>query len=465
VRVDKLPDDSGGLSSIDQSDEVKAVSPLYHEPLRPQFHFSPQQGWNNDPNGLVFSEGEYHLYFQHNPYGWDWGNMHWGHAVSRDLLHWQQLPIALYPKRFGDWAFSGSAVVDKENTSGWKTGGNDLLVGAYTSTDRGECMVFSNDRGRTWTEFEGNPVVKHQGRDPKLVWHAPTRQWVMVLYDEQPSAPKPIDRQAIAFYTSPDLKSWKFQSRIGGFFECPDLFELPAEGGATKWVLTAANSEYMIGQFDGKTFTPETPKLPGHRGDRFYAAQTYSDLPNNRRVQIGWGQYATPGEPFNQMMCFPTELTLRQTAEGLRVCFEPVKELATLRGAKLAEKTGTLQPGENPLGEVTSEFLELRTEFTPGTADEIGFRLRGTTITYDAKKQELICKNHRVPLKPLADGKIRLQMLVDRTSVEIFGNDGAVYIPVGVNPKSADKSSAAFAKGGNVDFSSLVVHELKSVWE
>ena len=174
IQVDGLAADSAALAAIEQADEITGTENLYHEALRPQFHFSSQRGWNNDPNGLVYYKGEYHLFYQHNPYGWDWGNMHWGHAVSSDLVHWRELPIALYPHQFGDWVFSGSAVVDRDNTSGFKTGREAPLVAAYTSTGRGECIVFSNDRGRTWTEFSGNPVVRHQGRDPRLLWYSPT---------------------------------------------------------------------------------------------------------------------------------------------------------------------------------------------------------------------------------------------------------------------------------------------------
>ena len=184
VRVEKLAEDAKALDLVTQADTIWGVEQLYREPLRAQLHFSPRRGWNNDPNGMVFADGEYHLYFQHNPYGWPWGNMHWGHAVSRDMVHWEELPIAIYPHKFGDWVFSGSAVVDKNNTSGWKKGDNELIVAAFTSTGRGECIVYSNDRGRTFQEFEGNPVVKHRGRDPRLLWHAPSKQWVMAVYDE-----------------------------------------------------------------------------------------------------------------------------------------------------------------------------------------------------------------------------------------------------------------------------------------
>ena len=373
VRVEKLAEDAKALDLVTQADTIWNADQLYREPLRAQLHFSPRRGWNNDPNGMVFADGEYHLYFQHNPYGWPWGNMHWGHAVSRDMVHWEELPIAIYPYKFGDWVFSGSAVVDRTNTSGWKKGDNELIVAAYTSTGRGECIVYSNDRGRTFQEFDGNPVVKHHGRDPRLLWHAPSKQWVMAVYDEMEKS------RGIAFHTSPDLKTWTFQSRIDGFFECPDIFELSG-----KWVLTAASSEYMVGTFDGKTFTPETPKLKGHLGRGFYAAQTFSHEPKGRVVQIGWLQTATPGMPFNQAMSLPLELKLRQTAAGPRLTWQPVEELKSLRVASYR--------GDD-VAKCRGELLEVRAEF----AGDVTFTVRGATISYDAAKQEIVVNDHRAP--------------------------------------------------------------------
>ncbi len=461
IEVDRLREDSQGLAAIEQSDQIKGAENLYHEALRPQLHFSSRRGWNNDPNGLVFYEGEYHLYYQHNPYGWAWGNMHWGHAVSTDLVHWQELPIALYPRRFADWAYSGSAVVDRADTAGFKTGAEAPLVAAYTSTGRGECIVFSNDRGRTWTEFTGNPVIKHQGRDPRLLWHAPTRQWVMALYDEWQG------KRWITFHTSPDLKRWQFQSRIEGFYECPDLFELPVDGNPTNtlWVLTAASSEYMLGKFDGRLFTPQSAKLPGHRGEAFYAAQTYSDIPaqDGRRIQIGWARVATPGMPFNQMMAFPCELTLRSTGEGARLCFQPIRELERLHVGRHAWSPLTLEPGTNVLSSIRGELFDLRAQFTAGDTGEVRFVIRGVPVVYDAAKQELICKERRNPLRPV-DGKVRLQILVDRTSLEIFGNDGLLYMPMSAGFAPADQSLALVAGGPGVKFDSLVVYELESAW-
>ena len=317
----------------------------YREPLRGQFHFSSRRGWNNDPNGLVFYDGEYHLFYQHNPYGWGWGNMHWGHAVSSDLVHWQELGDALAPDPLGPM-FSGSAVVDWKNTSGFGKPGQPAQVLIYTAAGDPtvQCIAFSTD-GRNYAKFSGNPVVKQitgGNRDPKVIWHEPTQKWVMTLYVEQNRV------HTIQFLSSPNLKDWTRMSHTDGFFECPDFFELPVDGDAAnrKWVLTAASSEYMVGTFDGTTFTPETPKLPGHRGRGFYAAQTFSDIPSEdgRRIQIGWFQTETPGMPFNQSMTIPLELKLTATLEGPRLTWTPVKELASLRARSHRFDPVTLQP-------------------------------------------------------------------------------------------------------------------------
>lgn len=460
IRVDQLPDDSTALQSVAQGDEIKTPGDLYREPLRPQFHFSPRIGWTNDPNGLVFYKGEYHLFFQHNPYGWAWGNMHWGHAASFDLVHWIELPIAIYPHQYGDWVFSGSAVVDRDNTSGFKTGAEDVLVAAFTSTGRGECIAYSNDRGQTWTELASNPVVRHAGRDPRLLWFAPAKHWVMAVYDERHG-------QGIAFYTSADLKSWEFTSRIDGFFECPDMFQLPVDGDAknTRWVLTAASSEYRVGQFDGKTFTPETEKLPGQRGDALYAAQTFSNIPpsDGRRIQIGWGRVEARGMPFNQMMCFPCELTLHTTPDGIRMFWMPVREIEALYGKRQSLKSQTLKERDNPLTNFIADGADLSAEFEPGTASEVGIRVRGIDVGYDVKSRSLSCGGSRAPLV-LVDGRIRLRVLADRTSLEIFGTDGHVYMPMSALPSGTDRSFQVWAKGKGAVLISLEAHEVKSIW-
>jgi fructan beta-fructosidase len=447
VRAESAAENGRALDLVTQADTIWGADQLYREPLRPQLHFSPRRGWNNDPNGLVYADGEYHLYFQHNPYGWSWGNMHWGHAVSRDLVHWHELPIAMYPHRFGDWVYSGGAVVDTDNTSGWKQGTNALIVATFTSTGRGECVVYSNDRGRSFQEFEGNPVIKHAGRDPRPLWFAPGKHWVIALYDEFEKD------KYIAFYTSPDLKKWTFQSRIAGFFECPDLFSLPL-GDKKYWVLTAANSDYLVGQFDGHQFTPETAKLKGQLGRAFYAAQTYSQEPQGRVVQIGWLQTATPGMPFNQAMSLPMQLNLRATANGPRLTWTPVKEVESLRA-------GPGQSGD--LERFRSELIELRAEFEPGSAESVEFNIRGAVIRYEVPKQELVINQHRAPA-PLVDGKQRLMVYVDRTELEVFASDGLSYVPLPFVPKPENQSVTVMVKGGEAKMTALHVYPLQSCW-
>jgi fructan beta-fructosidase len=472
VEVDRLPARSKGLSSIDQGDTLKGAADLYKEALRPQLHFSSRRGWLNDPNGLVYYDGEYHLFYQHNPYGTRWGNMHWGHAVSRDLVRWEERPIALYPDKTGPM-FSGSAVVDWKNTSGLGKGGEPPVVLAYTAfgPPAVQCLAYSNDKGKTWAKYAKNPVLKNiapEDRDPKVIWHAPTKRWVMVLYVGLPRKGGKGVNHTVHFFTSPDLKEWTYRSKVDGFFECPDLFELPLDGDAkkTKWVLTAASSEYMVGTFDGVTFKPQTKKLPGHRGRGFYAAQTFSDIParDGRRIQIGWGQMPSPGMAFNQMMCFPCELSLVTTADGPRLAWRPVKELEKLRAKSHKVGPVALRPGgADPLAKVKGELVEVRLEAEPSEDAELALTLRGTAIGYDTKKQELRVGDLKAPA-PLRGGKLKLIALVDRTSLEVWASDGLTYVPSPVIPKAKDLSLSLAVKKGAVKVTALDVHELRSIW-
>jgi fructan beta-fructosidase len=464
VKVDKLPEDSAALSAIDQTDAIKDSESLYNEKLRPQFHFSPRRGWNNDPNGLVFYRGEYHLFFQHNPYGWNWGNMHWGHAVSPDLVHWTELPIALYPDEHGTM-FSGSAVVDWKNTAGFQSGEEKALVCIFTAAGQPftQGIAYSNDRGRSWTKYEHNPVLPHiaaENRDPKVIWYAPDEKWIMALY---------LDKSDYALFSSKDLKQWKRMSdvTIPGTSECPEFFEISLDGNRqnTRWIFYGGNGSYLVGKFDGQTFTPESGPQTLHHGNIWYASQTYTDIPaeDGRRILVPWGTMATPGMPFNQMMGLPVELTLRTTEDGLRLLAEPVREYASLRAKSQSIKSQALNPGENPLAGIIGELLDLNVEFEPGTATELGFKLRGVPLNYDVKKQELVCEGQKAALKPL-NGKIRLRLLVDRTSIDIFGNDGRLYMSAGVIVPSENHSMEVFAKGGAAKINSLEVYELKSAW-
>ena len=463
IAVDRLPEDSKGLESITQADDVPDAANLYKEKYRPQLHFSSRRGWNNDPNGLVYSKGEYHLFYQHNPYGWSWGNMHWGHAVSTDLVHWKELPVAIYPHQFGDWVFSGSAVVDRDNTAGFKTGEEDVIVAAYTSTGRGEAIALSNDRGRTFTDYEGNPVVEHRGRDPKVIWYGPGKHWVMAVFDEREKS------RGIAFYTSKDLKEWEFQSRIDGYFECPEIFEMPVDGDKqnTRWAVYAADGAYAVGRFDGKTFTPDHEgKHRFNWGNCFYASQTFNNIPpeDGRRIQIAWGRVGHRDMPFNQMMDFPVELSLRTTDEGPRLFALPVREIEKLHGKKHAWHDAAIEPEGNLLDGIEGDLFDIRAELEPGNAERLGFTIRGEPVAYDVKKGELSCKGCRAPLK-LAGGKLRLQILVDRTSIEIYAGNGRIYMPVGVIHPDDNRTLATFAEGGTAKANTLEVYELRSAWE
>ena len=446
----------------------------YHEDYRPQFHFTPKTGWTNDPNGLLWYKGEYHLFFQHNPFDTKWGNMTWGHAISTDLVHWKQMENALLPDKMGTM-FSGSGVVDVENTAGLEKGPEKTLVVLYTAAggtseeSKGQpytqCMAYSNDRGRTWTKYAGNPVVPNAApgnRDPKVTWHAPTRRWIMVMY---------LTGDAFRFLASPDLKTWTklHDISVPEASECPDFFEMPIEGepGETRWVWTCASDRYLVGTFDGKRFVPEVMTSQGHHGKNYYAVQTYSGIPDGRRIQLGWmsgGVY--PGMPFNQQMSFPYELKLKRFPYTLKLCSMPAKEIELLHEAPRTWSQLDLEPGSNPLQGMQGELWDIEAEIEPGQASEVGFTIRGHKVSYAAKGKErrLASGGSSVAVTPRGDGRVRLRILVDRASVEVFANDGEYVLPNCFVPKVEDRSLALFAEGGQARVVGLTIHPVKSIW-
>ncbi|MCX8155388.1 MAG: GH32 C-terminal domain-containing protein [Verrucomicrobiae bacterium] len=474
VQVDRLREDSQALALMEQGDELKGTHPLYREPLRPQFHFSARRGWLNDPNGLVYYGGEYHLFFQHNPYGWNWGNMHWGHAISRDLVHWEEMGEALYPDALGTM-YSGSAVVDYRNDAGLNAPQAPALLLFYTAAggenrlSRGrpytQCLAYSTDRGRTWIKYERNPILPNLtpgNRDPKVIWHEASRQWIMTLYVETNKV------HSIFFFGSKNLREWTYLSRTDGFFECPDFFPLtvPGEPGRSLWLLTGASSEYMLGQFDGTRFTAVTPKLPGHQGRDFYAAQTYSDIPasDGRRIQIGWLRAPSPGMPFNQCMSLPLELSLAVTPEGPRLAMLPVRELVRLRGQPVTAGPAELAAGAtNPLSAARGELWEVRAEFEPAPGAIFELKVRGAEILYDAQRQELRVNGHRARA-PLREGQQRLAIYLDRTTVEVFASDGLTYVPMPYIARAEEQGVEARMQRGRAKFSTLTAWPLRSIW-
>ena len=344
--------DAPGISAADlkfADAPFPAPQGQYDEPWRPQFHFTPPLGWNNDPNGLSYRDGEWHMFYQHNPFGVRWGNMHWGHAVSKDLVRWNDLGDVIAPDDHGPM-FSGSAVVDHGNTSGFGKGAHVLI---YTAAGRPHTqrVAWSLD-GRNYAKWpkaavEGRPDAN---RDPKVVWYAPGRHWVMAVYGEVEKG-----RHGVSLFTSKNLKDWTLASNVPGdlfdegkfLYECPDFFELPIKGETgTRWVLTAANRQYAIGMFDGRTFVPETTRLEQTRPvgglNPVYAWQSFSDAPGGRRIQIAWSHFDSlaggrTDATSNQGMTLPMELSLVRTADGLRLARFPVKELEALSGEKVTD--------------------------------------------------------------------------------------------------------------------------------
>lgn len=469
VKVDKLADTSTGLRSIDQTVEIKDAQDLYREPLRPQFHFTSRRGWLNDPNGLVYYEGEYHLFYQHNPYGWGWGNMHWGHAVSKDLVHWQELPVALYPDQHGTM-FSGSAVVDWNNTAGFQAGPEPALVAMFTAAGKPftQGLAYSNDRGRTWTKYEKNPVLGHiaaENRDPKVVWYAPENKWVMSLY---------LDHNDFAIFSSTDLKRWEKLSdfKLEGDAECPNFFPLPLNGNTNdqRWVFFGANGVYSVGKFDGKNFKPEGRPQRLQNGNCWYASQVFSDIParDGRCILVPWGRLPDGeifrGMKFNQLMGLPVELVLRSAGSGDPIVeVNPVKELMTLRQRTHVISPPLLTADANPLAEIKSELVEIEAIFKVAGAGEINFELRGVPVTYNSASRKLSCLGHQALLEP-QDGKISLRIFVDRCTVDIFGAAGRLYMPMVAKMTPENQVLKLSCKGGAVAVESLKVHELKSAW-
>jgi fructan beta-fructosidase len=444
----KYEGNPAGLHSVYQDDTINGQDSLYRESNRPQIHFTTRRGWNNDPNGLVWFDGKYHLFYQHNPLERNWENMSWGHAVSNDLVHWKELSDALLPDSLGT-IFSGSAVIDKENTSGW---GKNTMVLFYTSAGKKmkQCIAYSTDSGKTFTKYAGNPVIGPD-RDPRVFWYAPGKHWVLVLYNENYNM----------IYNSTDLKNWEFKSKVDGFYECPELFELPVDGkaGNSKWVMYGASGTYMTGTFDGMKFTPEHGKYFYTWGCQ-YAAQTYNNTPDGRRIQIGWGRVDQKNMPFNQMMLFPCELTLRTTPDGIRLFCEPVREIEKLHRNNMTFKEISGTDVNEKIKEIRSGLLHITAdiEVTKGLGFEILFR-GNTILTYDGNFGLF----NGAPYVGNIPGSLRfnIEMLIDKTSYEAYIGNGRLFIPEALKEK---KSEDGLFFRGDIRFHSMVIHELGQIW-
>ena len=460
----KYEGDAADLDKLCLADTIMGQSTIYKEKYRPQFHFTTRRGWNNDPNGMVYYDGEYHLYYQHNPYSRHWGNMHWGHAVSRDLVHWEEFDDVLFPDEMGTM-FSGSGVVDENNTSGFGTRKNPPLVFAYTTHGewQKQNIAYSLDHGRTLIKYKGNPVVdsheaarSHETRDPRLLWYGgKDGHWVMALFE----------RDGNSFYTSDDLKTWTYQSHLPGFDECPDLFCLPVDGDKNnvKWVTLGAAGVYMVGDFDGKKFTPESGRHQYIAGS-FYAAQTFSNTPDGRCIQIGWGRISHPGMAFNSQMQLPTELTLRTTRNGIRLASNPVLEVKTLLDRKFtADKAMSVEDVNKALAQFTDpdQGLHIKATVKLDAACYTAFKMNDKPF-FEYNPSFGLFNDRFYSTEDIYGLEFPIEIFIDRTGVEIFIDNGLFSWS---DQLYCNSDSRLFTfEGWAATINNMVIDTVNSIW-
>ena len=484
-----------GIKEIKQSNEFEFE---YNEKYRPQFHFSPEYGWMNDPNGMVYLDGEYHLFYQYNPYGSMWGNMHWGHAVSTDLNSWTYLPTAIAPDSLGA-IFSGSAVIDVNNTAGF---GKNAMVAIYTSAGRvqSQSIAYSTDKGRTFTKYEGNPVIPNPGipdfRDPKVFWHNESNQWIMSL----------ATKQTITFYGSANLKSWTRLSEFGdgigshgGVWECPDLVPLDYNG-KTKWVLIVSinpggpnggsATQYFIGDFDGKTFRADALPYPlwMDYGRDNYAGVTWSNIPENdgRKIFMGWmsnWDYANnvPTKNFRSAMTVARELKIANNGKHLVVSNYPVSETKTLRALESAKKDVVVEKEVvlSNLLDKNKGTYEIEMTLKPQNAGIFGFMLQNSKneeleFRFDMTTGFFSIHRHKSGLvdfegrfaagmnAPLVKkDAYKVRVLVDKASAEIFINEGELALTTIFFPTEVMNKLKFYTNEGKFSAEHIKIYQIK----
>ena len=485
----------------------------YDQPWRPQYHFTPARNFMNDPNGMVFYKGEYHLFYQHNPEGQVWGHMSWGHAVSTDMVHWRHLPLAISEDP-AYMIYSGSAVVDWKNSSGLckSTDPKDpscliaIYAADYHQKREKTHIAYSNDRGRTWTNYSGNPVIDLDAedfRDPYVFWYEPQKKWVLVAVL--------ADHRKAVFFSSPDLKTWKKMSEFGpardsqGQWECPLLVELPIEGTKeTAWALVINRNpgapaggtgvRYLVGHFDGAVFTEKESAgktLWADYGKDFYATNVFNDMPHgdDRRIWMGWTSnwlYAKdePTVLWRGAQSIPRTLALRNVGSNLLMVQSPVKELEALRGKPFHLKDVSAEYATKKMARsnIGGETYEIEAELEPGKIGEMGFRLRKTagvgtlvsvvpatgSLFVDLTESGDVAFSRDFPGRFSTNlgntTRVKLHIFVDRSSVEVFANDGEKVMTDRIYPPPGSTEIEIYSVGGGGKVVSLTVWPLKSVW-
>jgi len=506
------------ISGCQPDNEPGNTNTTFDEKYRPQFHYTPATNWMNDPNGLVYFDGKYHLFHQYNPFGNTWGHMSWGHAVSTDLVHWEHRPVAI-PEEGNEMIFSGSAVIDYKNTSGFGDGSVPPMVAIYTShytlgedsVAQAQSLAYSLDGGATFTKYEGNPVLEFDDpdfRDPNVKWNEEMNRWLMAV-----ALPK---QHKVRFYASDNLKEWEFLSdfgpagAVGGIWECPDFFRLPVDGDPDnmKWVLHVdmnpgsiaggSGSQYFIGDWDGKEFIPdETVHASGEPlwvdyGTDFYAAISWNNIPeeDGRRIWVGWmnnWDYANsiPTDPWRSAQSIPRSLHLVSSESSIQLVQKPVEELQKLRGEKKELQSLAAESSATSLAEegISGAAFEMIVEIDPGTAQRAGFQLRKgdgeqTVIGYDRETESVYADRtesgetgfhegfasvSRAPVST-EDGRLRFHIFVDWSSAEVFVNGGKTVFTNRIFPGSESTDIAFFAEGGRAELTDLVFWKVNSIW-
>ncbi len=478
---------------------AEAQEKPYSEQYRPQFHFSPSNNWCNDPNGLVYSKGIYHLFYQYNPFGNVWGHMTWAHSTSKDLLHWKQLPNAI-KEEDGIMAFSGSCVIDKFNSSGFAKNKNSPMVAVYTAhqenVNQSQALAYSLDDGFTWTKYANNPVLdKHKKdfRDPKVSWYAKKRYWVMAVMMP--------NEHIVQFYNSTDLKSWKHLSDFGpagdtaAVWECPDLMEVSVENSKQKkWVLQTsqnAGMQYFIGDFDGKTFTNETKAgiLRPDYGSDYYAAVSYNNLPLNAQpISIGWlnnWNYANeiPTTPWKGAMSLPRNYRLKKIAGNLLLVQQPIDAVSSLRYDR--QKIANISVTHSSRLPVKGEQFEIKFSVEPGASSAAGIRLASGgddyfEVGYDNKTGKVYADrthssksfknknfqqiNRFEKVVTLNEKKIQFNIFYDHSIVEVFINGGETVFTCQIFPEKGQDGIEFFSHDKHSFFSDISFWKMRSVW-
>lgn len=473
---------------------------------RPAFHHTPLYGWMNDPNGMFYKDGTWHLYYQYNPYGSKWQNMTWGHSSTTDLINWKHEPVAIRPDGLGA-VFSGSCVVDSANTAGF---GNDAVIALYTSagTSQMQSLASSTDNGQTFTKLPANPVLtlESEARDPNMFWNEETDEWNLVLAHA-------LDHEML-FFTSPDLKQWTLQSAFGkgegaqdGVWECPDLFRLPvADTGENKWVLICninpggpfggSAIQYFTGNWDGKTFTADTD-ASGHVATKWldygkdnYALVSWSNAPEGRRTAIGWmsnWQYAAdvPTMQYRSANTLPREIGLFRGDDGqIYASSEPSPELTRLRGAVATDRSNlslgkhvrTVELPQNNGGvceivadidAMNADSLSLTLANRQGNRVRLIYDAKRHTVSFDRTESGLVDFSESFPAVTVAptfekNGRIELRLFVDRSSMELFGNGGRFVMTNLVFPEQPYSSLSFESFGGKAKVKHLKIYSLTS---